>query len=232
MNRPSEKIFRVSLAIFLLSLVLGTVADAAQGMTLTPRRIGIDRVVPSMWDQWGPRSWRKFQYTSLPFGFYVKAGDLTNDGTSYVCNRAIGYPFVYGALPMNLWFGGKVWLYQASQSGNSWTRMAFVIAVDYGDHEDFLELDVYESPNSPILPGKPCVWPTVREYDKYQLQPGQNQTLLFNIAQEYRSYFPDRNYTDVKRVHLYFVLECQTAYGSGWSVSYAVDDMGYRLEST
>ena len=148
------------------------------------------RIRPQMWTQYGSPPWRKFQYDSLPYGFHVIASDSTN-GTNYVCNRAIGY-FTIGAVPNHLWITGRVRFHDAAQSGQSWSRIAFVMAVDDGDSKNFLELDVHDSPNSPIQPGNPGTWPDVYESNKYQLRVGEERVFTFDIGSEYRNHYSRR----------------------------------------
>ena len=87
------------------------------------------RIRPQMYDQWGSPLWKSFRYDALPHGFHVVASDSTN-GASYICNRAFGY-FTIGALPNHVWITGRVRLHDATQSGQSWSRVAFVMAVDH-----------------------------------------------------------------------------------------------------
>lgn len=183
------------------------------------------RIRPQMWSQYGSPAWHSFRYNALPYGFQVVAADSTN-GTGYVCNRAFGY-FIIGALPNHLWISGKVKLSDAVQSGQSWSRIAFVMAVDHGDHENFVELDVYDSTNSPVGPGKSGAWSDIYEYNKYQLRVGEERAFSFDIGQEYRNHYADSTYRDILNIHLYFVLESQTATNGGWNIAYSLDDMGY-----
>jgi len=182
------------------------------------------RIRPQMYSQWGSPSWKSFRYVALPYGFHVVAADSTS-GTSYICNRAFGY-FTMGVLPNHLWFTGRVKLHDAVQSEQSWSRIAFVMAVDHGDHKNYLELDVYDSPNSPIQPGTPGAWIDLYEYNKYQLRVGEERIFTFDIGQEYRNHYSEKSYSDIVEIHLYFVLESQT-FNGGWSIEYTVDDMGY-----
>jgi len=183
------------------------------------------RMKPQMWSQYGSPSWQSFQYYALPYGFSVVAADSTN-ATSYICNRALGY-FIIDALPNHLWITGRVKLDDAAQSGQSWSRIAFVMAVEHGNNTSFLELDVYDSPNSPIQPGKPGAWTDVYEYNKYQLHVGEEQVFTFDIGSEYLNHYADKSYAGIENIHLYFVLECQTATNSGWNIAYSINDMGY-----
>jgi hypothetical protein len=101
------------------------------------------------------------------------------------------------------------------------------MAVDHGDTKSFLELDVHDSPNSPVQPEKPGIWSDVHEYNKYQLRVGEERVFTFDIGWEYRNNYADRSYADILNIHLYFVLECETATNGGWSIAYSVDDMGF-----
>jgi len=181
---------------------------------------------PQMWSQSGSPPWQSFTYDYLPYGFQVVAGDYTN-GTSYVCNRAFGYN-ILGPLPNHLWVSGTVKLFEAAQSGQSWSRIAFVMAVHlYGGNESYIELDVYDSPNSPVGPGKPGVWTDVYEYNKYQLREGEQRLFSFDIGQEFLNHYADSSRRDILSIHLYFVLESQTATRGGWSIAYSLSNMGY-----
>ena len=198
-------------------------AELLENITTT---ITEDPIRPQMWSQSGSPPWQSFTYDALPYGFQVVAGDSTN-GVSYVCNRAFGYYYIFGPLPNHLWISGTVKLFEAAQYGQSWSRIAFVMAVDQRGKERYIELDVYDSPNSPVGPGKPAAWTDVYEYNKYQLREGEERAFSIDIGQEYLNHYANSSYGNISSIHLYFVLESQTATNGGWSIAYSLDDMGY-----
>jgi hypothetical protein len=235
MNRRELGLSSLCIALLLVALVFAnqiemerrTISDLQQQVSALENSTGMieARTKPQMWSQWGSPPWQSFQFDVLPYGFHVVAADSTN-GTNYICNRAFGY-FIIDTLPNHLWITGRVKLDDSAQSGQSWSRIAFVMAVDHGETKSFLELDVYDSLNSPVQPEKPGIWSEVHEYNKYQLRVGEERVFTFDIGWEYRNNYADRSYADILNIHLYFVLECETATNGGWSIAYSVDDMGF-----
>ena len=106
----------------------------------------------------GYNAWTQFDSRELSYGYEINA---SNDDMLGGGNRAIGYDYITG-FPDNLLFGGTITLNNASYNESGWARLAFVIAVDYGTWEDYIELDVWDTPLAPVQPGVPFESATVK----------------------------------------------------------------------